>query len=146
MARAITNTPVVNREPKDELIHRLQLQLAELQDQVKLAKEESGRAATEEVLQQLNVVEAAYADLQEEMVRVRLLVLGATERLQCVLHFVSIATLHKADVQLNSPGQMSGRLNTIACCLISCPAQTTNMMKIQLTHTPSLYLCSCCAL
>lgn len=89
MARAITNTPVVNREPKDELIHRLQLQLAELQDQIKLAKEESGRAATEEVLQQLNAVEAAYADLQEEMVRARLPVLGATELLQFVLQLLA---------------------------------------------------------
>lgn len=70
MARAITNSPVVNREPKDELIHRLQLQLAELQDQLKLARDEGGKAATEEVLQQLNVVEAAYADLQADMVGV----------------------------------------------------------------------------
>lgn len=69
MARAITNTPVVNREPKDELIHRLQEQVAELQDQVKAARKEGGRAATEEVLVQLNATEAALADLKEEMVR-----------------------------------------------------------------------------
>lgn len=42
--------------------------MAELQDQLRTAKEQGGRAATEEVLQQLNVVEAAYADLQEDMV------------------------------------------------------------------------------
>jgi hypothetical protein len=68
MARAITNTPVVNREPKDELIHRLQLQVAELQDQLKTARQEGGRTAAEEVLAQLNAVEAALADLQEEKV------------------------------------------------------------------------------
>lgn len=68
MARAITNTPVVNREPKDELIHRLQLQVAELQDHLKTARQEGGRAAAEEVLTQLNAVEAALADLQEEKV------------------------------------------------------------------------------
>lgn len=68
MARAITNIPVVNREPKDELIHRLQLQVAELQDQLKTARHEGGRAAAEEVLAQLNAVEAALADLQEEKV------------------------------------------------------------------------------
>jgi hypothetical protein len=76
MARAITNSPVVNREPKDELIHRLQEQVAELQDQVKAARKEGGRAATEEVLAQLNATEAALADLKEEMVRVCLCVCG----------------------------------------------------------------------
>lgn len=68
MARAITNVPVVNREPKDELIHRLQQEVVELQDQLKAALKESGRAATEEVLAQLNATEAALADLKEEMV------------------------------------------------------------------------------
>lgn len=68
MARAITNTPVVNREPKDELIHRLQEQVAELQDQLKTARKEGGRSATEEVLAQLNATEAALADLKEETV------------------------------------------------------------------------------
>jgi hypothetical protein len=59
---------MVNREPKDELIHRLQEQVAELQDQLKTARKEGGRSATEEVLAQLNATEAALADLKEETV------------------------------------------------------------------------------
>lgn len=70
MARAITNTPMVNCEPKDELIQRLQLQLVELQDQLNLAKAQGGKAAADELLQQqLHAMEVAYADLQEQQLQ-----------------------------------------------------------------------------
>eukprot|EP00775_Hariotina_reticulata_P007254 gene7254-7467_t len=69
MARSITNTPVVNKEPKDELIHRqvwLQLQLEELEDELRKAVKGAG-VADQLLQQQLNAVEAAYADLQDEL-------------------------------------------------------------------------------
>lgn len=67
MARSITNTPTINREPKDELIERLRLEIEELHDQLNLA----ARGANPEKMlqQQLNALEAAYAELQEELVR-----------------------------------------------------------------------------
>ena len=68
MARAIKNTPTVNREPKDELIHRLEQQVAELQDQLRMAQEEGGKPATDEVLAQLYSTEAELADVKEKMV------------------------------------------------------------------------------
>ncbi|KAF8065656.1 KIN4A [Scenedesmus sp. PABB004] len=64
MARAVVNTPVVNREPKDELIARLQMQVEELSDALSLAQ---GRAAPDDLLaRQLVAVEAAYAELQDD--------------------------------------------------------------------------------
>uniref|UniRef100_A0A383WJD2 Kinesin motor domain-containing protein n=1 Tax=Tetradesmus obliquus TaxID=3088 RepID=A0A383WJD2_TETOB len=67
MARAIKNKPTVNRELKDEIITRLQQQIEELQDQLaKAAVLNKGVGSDKVLLQQLNAVEAAYAELQEE--------------------------------------------------------------------------------
>lgn len=80
MARAIKNSPMVNREPKDELIHRLELQVAELQDQLRRAQ---GEGDPGDVLAQLCKTEtelckaeAELAGLKVEMVSV---VMGATQ-------------------------------------------------------------------
>ncbi|WIA31447.1 hypothetical protein OEZ86_002342 [Tetradesmus obliquus] len=67
MARAIKNKPTVNRELKDEIITRLQQQIEELQDQLaKAAVLNKGVGSDKVLLQQLNAVQAAYAELREE--------------------------------------------------------------------------------
>ncbi|WIA31445.1 hypothetical protein OEZ86_002342 [Tetradesmus obliquus] len=67
MARAIKNTPTVNRELKGKTVTRLQLQIEELQDQLaKAAVLNKGVGSDQVLLQQPNAVEAAYAELQEE--------------------------------------------------------------------------------
>lgn len=53
---------------QDEVIHRLQMQLQQLEDELRLAAK-GGAAAANELLQaQLNGLEVAHADLQEEVV------------------------------------------------------------------------------